>query len=192
MWLNNCSNLASVFLGCRGRWPAAGYQALCMARLPNPAQGACFPALQEPCRCSCCTLQVFFWGRGKNWQYARYFCLSIIFSSATSWQMSLREMVNYHCSLLRHVDQVTVLHSVRGCSWNSSVDLPCSLLDRKGKEGRFWDSVVPVSPQRWPSPFSCIWVYAVNCVSFSSPLLLGLWLERVSLFCSRYLGQNDG
>lgn len=67
----------------------------------------------------------------------------------------LRVMVNYHCSLLCH-DQVTELHSVRGCSLDSSLGVPCSLLDAKGKEGHFWDSVLPVPPQRCPSPFSCM------------------------------------
>lgn len=90
MWLNNCSNLANVFLGCRGRWPAAGYQALCMARLPNPAQGTWFPALQGPCRCLCCTLQVFMWCRGKKWWYARYFACPLSSPSAMSWQTCLR------------------------------------------------------------------------------------------------------
>lgn len=84
MWLNNCSNLANVFLGCRGRWPAAGYQALCIARLPNPAQGTWFPALQGPCRCLCCTLQVFMWCRGKKWWYARYFACPLSSPSAMS------------------------------------------------------------------------------------------------------------
>lgn len=166
MWLNNCSNLANVFLGCRGRWPAAGYQALCMARLPNPVQGAQFPALRGPCRCLCCTLQVFVWCRGKNWWHARYFACPLSSPTAMSWQMCLRVMVNYHCSLLCHTNQVTVLHSFRGCSWDSSLVLPCFLLERKGKEGHFWDSVLPVPPQRCPSPFSCIWAYAISCISF--------------------------
>lgn len=192
MWLNNFSNLANVFLGCRGRWPAAGYQALCMARLPNPAQGARFLALHGPCRCFCCTLQVFVWCRGKNWWYARYLACPLSSPPAMSWQTCLRVMVNYHCSLLRQADRVTVLHSVRGCSWDSSLDPPCSLLHRKGKEGCFWDSVLPVPPHRCPSLFSCIWAYTVSCISFSSSLLLVLWLERVSWFCYRFLGQNDG
>lgn len=147
MWLDNCSNLANVFLGWRGRWPAAVYQALCMARLPNPVQGAQFPALQGPFRCLCCTLQVFMWCRGKNWWHARYFACLLSSPAVMSWQTCLRVMVNYHCSLLRHIDQVTVLHSFRDCSWVSSLNFPCSLLEWRGKEGRFWDSILQFLPR---------------------------------------------
>lgn len=59
MCLNKCSNLVNMFLGYRRRkWPAVGYQALCMVRLAQPAQDTGFPVLHGS--------KVFMRVRGKN------------------------------------------------------------------------------------------------------------------------------
>lgn len=142
--MNNCSNLENVVLGCKGRWPAAGYRALCMARLPNLAQGACFPAG----RCLCELGE-------RTDSMCDIFAYPLAFPFAISWQTCLGEMVNYHCSLLHHVDQVNVLHSVRGCLVEILL-LISPALTWEGKEGSCWDSVFPVLPQRCPRVCSAV------------------------------------
>ena len=79
-----------------------------MARLPNPAQGARVSLPCIACRHLC--------ELGKRTDSMRdIFAYPLSSPSAISWQTCLEEMVNYHCSLLHHVNQASVLHSVRGC-----------------------------------------------------------------------------
>lgn len=144
MWLNNCSNLANVFLGCWARWLAAGYQALSMAGVPNPAQSTRFPALHS--------LQVSCALGERTGSMCDIFAYPLPSSPAISWQTCLGEMLNYHSFLLHQVDQVSVLQ--RLFSWDSSTDFPA--LSWAEKEGGCWNSVFPVPLQRSPRVCSVV------------------------------------